>query len=159
MRFFRPVPRVTPAVPSAVPALADLYTAQWAPGEVAASVAAQLTPDAGDLEAWLRGGFEVYAATFDGRVVGAVRLAFATGACVIDMLAVAPGERRRGIGAYLLDYATARARRAGALRAWAVAPAELESMVELLPRHGFRRYAEHTTVSTGAGYALFELVL
>lgn len=160
MRFFRAVPRVAPLRPSTLEAVAALYQRQWQ-GEAGGAVpdpavAGQLTPDGGDLQAWLTGGFEVYEASLEGRVVGAVRLAFATGACVIDMLTVSPDSRRRGFGGYLVEHAVSRASRAGSLRAWATVPSGLVGATALLHAQGFSQYAEHRSQLTGGHYALFE---
>ena len=129
MRFFRPVPRVTLAAPEDAPALAGLLTDG---GEETAP---------GDVESWLRGGFEVYRATLDGHLVGMVRCAFPTGACVIDKLVVAADHRRRGFGQYLAEHAVSRARRAGATRAWMQIPPGDEGAAHLLRKVGFREAA------------------
>jgi ribosomal protein S18 acetylase RimI-like enzyme len=129
MRFFRPVPRVVLAVPEDAPALAELL--------------ARCGPvDAGDVESWLQGGFEVYRATLEGRLVGMVRCAFPTGACVIDQLVVVPEHRRRGFGQYLAEHAVSRARRAGAPRVWVQAPEGAEAVLRLFRKLGFRDSAK-----------------
>ena len=126
MRFFRPVPRL---------ALAE-------PGD-AASLASLLGVEPPAVEAWLRGGFEVYKATLDGHLVGCVRCAFPTGACVIDQLTVAPEQRGRGFGEYLAEHAVSRARRAGAGRAWIQVPRDDAAALALARKLGFRAAAEH----------------
>lgn len=140
MRFFRPVPRL---------ALAE-------PGD-AAALAALLGIEPGAVEAWLRGGFDVYKATLDGRLVGCVRCAFPTGACVIDQLTVAPEDRGRGFGEYLAEHAVSRARRAGAGRAWAQVPRAEPAALGLARKLGFREAAEHRTHD--AAVVLLELNL
>lgn len=129
MRFFRPVPRVSLGAPEDAPALAGVLTGSGRPASVA------------DVESWLRGGFEVYRATFDGQCVGIVRCAFPTGACVIDQLAVDPAHRRRGFGQYLVEHAVSRARRAGAPKAWMQLPADAEPALRLVRKLGFREAA------------------
>lgn len=129
MRFFRSVPRVTIAGPDDAPALTQLLTRSG------------LGPSAEDLQASLRGGFEVYKATLEGEVVGMVRCAFPTGACVIDQLVVDAGHRRRGFGQYLAEHAVSRARRAGAPKAWMQVPADEDGVLRLLHRLGFKEAA------------------
>lgn len=140
MRFFRPVPRLALAEPGDAAALAGLLGVE---------------PEA--VTAWLRGGFEVYKATFDGRLVGCVRCAFPTGACVIDELTVAPQERGRGFGEYLAEHAVSRARRAGAGRVWAQVPRGAVEGLGLARKLGFRQAAEHR--SGDRALVLLELTL
>ena len=140
MRFFRAVPRVSPAL-----------------REDAAALAGLLGVEAGDVAAWLGGGFEVYKATLEGRLVGCVRCAFPTGACVVDMLAVAPDHRRRGFGQYLAEHAISRARRAGAARIWTqVGPGDASAR-SLLAKLGFREPAPGP--APAGGIVLLELAL
>jgi ribosomal protein S18 acetylase RimI-like enzyme len=129
MRFFRPVPRISLAGQDDAAALADLLVRC---GE-------QVTP--ADVESWFRGGFEVYKAVFEDRLVGMVRCAFPTGACVIDALVVDPGYRRRGFGQYLAEHAVSRARRSGAPKAWMQLPAGSEEALRMLHKLGFRESA------------------
>lgn len=140
MRFFRPVPRVALAQAADAPALAEL-----------------LGVEAGDVVAWLGGGFELYRAALEGRLVGCVRCAYPTGACVIDMLTVAEAHRRRGFGQYLAEHAISRARRAGAGRVWTQVPAGNAPALSLARNLGFREAARHPA-STGATL-LLELIL
>ena len=126
MRFFRPVPRLALAEPADAAALAALLDVE---------------PDT--VRAWLRGGFEVYKATLDGQLVGCVRCAFPTGACVIDQLVVAADHRGRGFGEYLAEHSISRARRAGAGRAWAQVPRTAAAGLALARKLGFRTAAEH----------------
>jgi len=97
MRFFRPVPRLSLAGDADAADLAALLQAAWAPhrAELGEALWEELAAGAEEVEAWLKGGFEVYRATLDGRLVGTVRVAFPTGACVVDRLAVHPDHRRR----------------------------------------------------------------
>ncbi len=94
-----------------------------------------------EVASWFRGGFEVYKAVFEDQLVGMVRCAFPTGACVIDALVVDPDHRRRGFGQYLAEHAISRARRAGAPRAWMQLPAGSEAALRMLLKVGFRESA------------------
>lgn len=140
MRFFRAVPRVSAASPDDAAALAALLQQCGEPVSEA------------EVTSWLRGGFEVYKATLDGALVGTVRCAFPTGACVIDQLAVDPAHRRRGFGQYLAEHAISRARRAGAPKAWMRLPAAGEGPARMLRKLGFREAAR-------AGHGRDEVVL
>ena len=140
MRFFRPVPRVAAAGPDDVSDLAALLAVP--PEEVAA---------------WLRGGFEVYRATLDGRLVGCLRCAFPTGACVIDQLMVVAGDRGRGIGEYLAEHAISRARRAGASRAWIHVAVDNMAALALARKVGFREAQRHR--GGGGEVVLLEMTL
>lgn len=153
MRFFRPVPRLTLAQADDAPALAALLATAGEGDQVAAPA-----PDAREVASWLRGGFEVYKATHEGRLVGCVRCAFPTGACVIDRLVVAPAERGRGYGKYLLEQAVSRARRAGAGRAWIQLPVRCAVAIGLARKEGFRESARHQ-VSGAEPVVLLELSL
>jgi GNAT superfamily N-acetyltransferase len=153
MRFFRPVPRLTLAQAEDAPAVAAVLALAGVGGESAP------VPDAAEVAAWLRGGFEVYKATMDGRLVGCVRCAFPTGACVIDQIAVVPGERGRGFGEYLLEQAVSRARRAGAARAWIQLPEVCEAPIKLARKLGFRDAARHQLAASGEPVVLLELAL
>jgi ribosomal protein S18 acetylase RimI-like enzyme len=129
MRFFRPIPRVSLAGQDDAPALAHLLARC---GEHVTSA---------EVASWFRGGFEVYKAVFEDKLVGMVRCAFPTGACVIDALVVDPDHRRRGFGQYLAEHAVSRARRAGAPKAWMQLPAESEEAFRMLRKLGFRESA------------------
>jgi len=145
LRFFRPVPRLSPAAPEHAAELAGLLLAAWEPhrDQVGEALWEELTPDAAEVGCWFRGGFEVYRATFEGMTVGTVRVAFPTGACVVDRLAVHPDHRRRGFGEYLCEHAVGRARRAGASRVWGRVPYELLDARRLFRKLGFTEIAEH----------------
>ncbi|MEP7105484.1 MAG: GNAT family N-acetyltransferase [Chloroflexota bacterium] len=144
MRFFRPVPRLSLAEPEHAPEVAEVLNAAWMPHreQVGAALWEELTPDAEEVGCWFRGGFEVYRATFEGRAVGSVRVAFPTGACVVDRLAVHPDHRRRGFGEYICEHAVSRARRAGAGRVWARVPYEVVEARRLYRKLGFSEVAE-----------------
>lgn len=154
MRFFRPVPRLTLAQTEDATALAVLLAAPDGGEDPAAP-----PPDAREVASWLRGGFEVYKATLDGRLVGCVRCAFPTGACVIDRLVVAPGDRSRGFGKYLLEQAVSRARRAGAGRAWIQLPLRCSAAIRLARKEGFREAAQHRLSESDEPLVLLELAL
>lgn len=141
MRFFRPVPRVSLAHASDAGELARL-----------------LGVEPGDVEAWLSGGFELYRAELDGRLVGCVRCVFPTGACVIDMLTVAEPDRGRGFGQYLAEHAISRARRAGAGRAWTQVRLDAAPALALARKVGFREAARHS-VAADPAVVLLELTL
>jgi len=143
MRFFRPVPRISLATPEHAQELAWVLGAAWEPHrrQVADALWEDLTPDPEEVGAWLRGGFEVYRATFENRAVGIVRVAFPTGACVVDRLAVTPEHRRRGFGEYVAEHALGRARRAGAGRIWARVPHGLPDGLRLFRKLGFSEVA------------------
>ncbi len=153
MRFFRPVPRLTAAQADDAAQLAELLSAAAAADGLGES------PDAREVASWLRGGFEVYKATLDRRLVGCVRCAFPTGACVIDQLTVAPAERGRGFGQYLLEQAISRARRAGAGRAWIQVPAGCAAAISLARKEGFRESARHHAPAGTEAVVLLELAL
>jgi len=143
VRFFRPVPRISLAGPEHAAELAQVLRAAWEPhrAQVPDALWEDLTPDPEEVGAWFRGGFEVYRAAFDNQAVGLVRVAFPTGACVVDRLAVHPAHRRRGFGAYVAEHAVGRARRAGAGRVWARVPHGLEEGLRLFRKLGFSEVA------------------
>jgi ribosomal protein S18 acetylase RimI-like enzyme len=143
VRFFRPLPRISPAAPEHAAELAEVLRAAWEPhrAQVADALWEELTPVPEEVSAWFRGGFEVYRATHDGQTVGAVRVAFPTGACVVDRLVVIPALRRRGFGEYIAEHAIGRARRAGAGRVWARVPHGLQEGVRLFRKLGFSEVA------------------
>lgn len=143
VRFFRPLPRISLATPEHAAELADVLRSAWEPhrAQVGAALWEELTPDSEEVGAWFRGGFEVFRATHDGQTVGAVRVAFPTGACVVDRLAVRPAHRRRGFGEYIAEHAVGRARRAGAGRVWARVPHGLQDGIRLFRKLGFSEVA------------------
>jgi ribosomal protein S18 acetylase RimI-like enzyme len=140
VRFFRPVPRVSLAGRGDVAALSELL---------------EVEPE--EVEAWLEGGFELYKATLDGELVGSIRCAFPTGACVIDRLTVRDQHRRRGFGQYLAEHAVSRARRAGAGKVWTQVPATSGEPLRMLDRLGFRPAGQVT--ASGSQLLLLELPL
>lgn len=139
MRFFRPVPRIALAAPEHAAELAEVLRAAWEPhrGQLSDALWEELTPAPAEVAAWLRGGFEVYRVSYENKPVGAVRVAFPTGACVLDRLAVTPEQRRRGFGEYIAEHALSRARRAGAGRVWARVPEGVIEGVRLFRKLGF----------------------
>jgi len=146
MRFFRPVPRISAAAPEHAAELAAVLRSAWEPhrGQLAGDLWEELAPAEAEVAAWLRGGFEVYRVSFENQAVGVVRIAFPTGACVLDRLAVIPEHRRRGFGEYVAEHAVGRARRVGAGRVWARVPDGVEEGVRLFRKLGFSEVAtEH----------------
>ena len=139
LRFFRPVPRISLAAPEHSAELAGVLRAAWEPhrAQVGDALWEDLVPDPSEVDAWFRGGFEVYRALHDGHTVGTVRVAFPTGACVVDRLAVHPAHRQRGFGEYIAEHAVGRARRAGAGRVWARVPHGLLEGQRLFRKLGF----------------------
>jgi ribosomal protein S18 acetylase RimI-like enzyme len=150
VRLFRSQPRIGLAGPPEAAALTALYARSWdangGPG-----------PDQGEVEAWLGGGFEVYRAVLDGRLAGAVRISFPTGAAMLDMLAVDPELRRRGVGRALVQHAISRGRKAGVRRAWAQLSPKLEEAGALFKSLGFRESLRHA--ASGGETTLLELML
>jgi ribosomal protein S18 acetylase RimI-like enzyme len=140
MRLFRPVPRISLAQRADSAGLADLYAQAWAPlrGRVDDRMIADQCPGEAEVESWFRGGFEVYRATLDGLLVGAIRCSFPTGTCLIDRLAVRPQSRGRGFGKFLAEHAVSRAKRAGVTKVWLYASPKLETAVNLFDAIGFR---------------------
>lgn len=140
MRFFRPVPKVSLAQAPDAPALAALYARAWGAyaGRLDPRLLADQAPAADEIAAWFRGGFEVYRATHEGRLVGAVRCSFPTSTCLVDRLAVDPEHARRGFGQVLAEHALSRARRAGVTRVWVHLSPKLEDAVALFRSLGFR---------------------
>ena len=116
-----------------------MLRAAWEPhrAQVGDALWEDLVPDPSEVDAWFRGGFEVYRALHDGHTVGTVRVAFPTGACVVDRLAVHPAHRQRGFGEYIAEHAVGRARRAGAGRVWARVPHGLLEGQRLFRKLGF----------------------
>lgn len=140
MRLFRPYPRISFARPADAAALSELYDRCWRGfgGRLDPEVVAEVMPTAGEVEAWFRGGFEIYRASFDGELAGVVRVSFPTGAAMLDRLAVAPEQRRRGVGRALVEHAVNRGRKAGVTRAWVHLWPQLEGAMELHRSVGFR---------------------
>jgi|SRR5579872_3728795 len=140
MRLFRPYPRISFARPADAPELSELYERCYEDfrGRVDAEVLAEIMPSADEVQAWFRGGFEIYRASFDGELVGVVRVSFPTGAAMLDRLAVSPAHRRRGVGRALVEHAVNRGRKAGVTRAWVHLWADLDEAMELHRSVGFR---------------------
>lgn len=155
MRLFRPYPRISFARPADAAELSELYESCYEDfrGRLDPEVLAEIMPTAAEVEAWFRGGFEIYRASFDGELVGVVRVSFPTGAAMLDRLAVSPGHRRRGVGRALVEHAVNRGRKAGVTRAWVHLWTELEEAIELHRSVGFR---ESTRLG---GLVLLELPL
>ena len=158
MRLFRPHVRITLAGAVDAPALAALYARCWPSARDLDAEAPELRPEVADVEAWFRGGFEVYRATLDGELAGAVRISFPTGAAMLDMLAVDPQQRRRGVGRALVQHALGRARKAGVRRAWVHLTTQLQAALALHRELGFRESARRPRPD-GAETVLLELVL
>lgn len=159
MRLFRPYPRITLAGAPDAPALEALYARSWEEyrGRLPAELLAEERPDPGEVESWFHGGFEVYRAFNDGRLAGAVRVSFPTGAALLDRLAVDPGQRRRGIGRALVERGIDRGRKAGVTRAWAHLSPSLLDALALHRALGFREV--HRRPGPGGEVLLLELVL
>ncbi len=159
MRFFRPVPRLAIAQAHDAQPLADLYASGYAAydGLLDARMVSDLTPGEEEIGTWLGGGFEVYRALHDGRLVGAVRCSFPTSTCHVDRLVVHPDHRRRGFGQVLVEHAVSRARRAGVTRVWAELSPKLEEAVALFRGLGFREMGRVTAHESGEPVVLFEL--
>lgn len=140
MRLFRPVPRISLAQRADAAGLAELYRQAWSPfqGHVDERMIADQSPGEAEVESWFLGGFEIYRATLEGDLVGAVRCSFPTGTCLIDRLAVAPESRGRGFGKFLAEHAVSRAKRAGVSKVWLYASPKLETAVGLFDALGFR---------------------
>ncbi len=159
MRLFRPYPRISLARPAEAAELSELYARCWA-GRLDLldpEVLAELVPGAAEVEAWFRGGFEIYRASFDGELAGVVRISFPTGAAMLDRLAVAPEHRRKGVGRALVEHAVNRGRKAGVTRAWVHLWTELDDAVALHRSVGFRE--SHRRPAPGGELVLLELPL
>ena len=159
MRLFRPYPRISFARPADAAELSDLYLRCWkdVAERLDPEVVAEVMPATAEVEAWFRGGFEVYRASFDGELVGVVRVSFPTGAAMLDRLAVAPEHRRRGVGRALVEHAVNRGRKAGVTRAWVHLWPELEEAMALHRSVGFRE--SHRRPAQGGELVLLELPL
>lgn len=140
MRFFRPTPRVNLAQAGDAPALAHLYERVWRPwsGVLDERMIRDQLASEEEIEVWLGGGFEVYRASYDGQLAGAVRLSFPTGSCLLDRLVVDPEQRRRGFGQVIAEHGVSRARRAGATRVWVHLSPKLEAAAALFRGLGFK---------------------
>ena len=159
MRLFRPVPRISLAQRADSAGLADLYAQAWAPlrGRVDDRMIADQCPGEAEVESWFRGGFEVYRATLDGLLVGAIRCSFPTGTCLIDRLAVRPQSRGRGFGKFLAEHAVSRAKRAGVTKVWLYASPKLETAVNLFDAIGFRESGRGQAPYWGERAVLMEM--
>jgi ribosomal protein S18 acetylase RimI-like enzyme len=116
-------------------------------------------PSPEEVESWLGGGFEVYRATLDGRLVGTIRCSFPTGTCLIDRLAIEPESRGRGFGKYLTEHAISRAKRAGVSKVWLYASPKLETAVNLFDALGFRQSGSVAAPYWGERTLLMEMAL
>ena len=161
MRFFRSAPRVVPAQPADAAALAELYRRAWQGCErlLDPRLVAEETPSAGDVLAWLQGGFEVFRVRHEDDLLGAVRCCFPCGTCQVDRLAVCPEVRRRGVGHLLLAHAVGRARRAGVTRVWAQVSPKLEASCALYRSVGFRDTTTVRPDSLSEDLMLLELTI
>lgn len=161
MRFFRPVPKVSLAQAPDAPALAELYGRAWRSySEVLGPrLLAEQAPTPEEVAVWFRGGFEVYRATLDGRLVGAVRCSFPTSTCLVDRLVVDPEHARRGFGQVLAEHAVSRARRAGVTRVWVHLSPKLEEAEKLFRGLGFREAGSVEAAHLGEPILLLELAL
>lgn len=159
MRLFRPYPRITNARLADAPGLATLYTRSWSgdADRLAPEVMSELVPSAAEVEAWFRGGFEVFRASFDGDLAGVVRVSFPTGAAMLDRLAVDPAFRRRGVGRALVEHAVNRGRKAGVTRAWVQLWPQLDAAMALHRSLGFRE--SHRRAAAAGELVLLELPL
>ena len=160
MRFFRPVPRLSLAQPADAAALAELYSKAFTgvSGLDARLLDAARPPEA-EVRSWFHGGFEVYRASIDDRLLGSVRCCFPISVCYVDRLAVDPAERGKGFGRYLLEHAVSRARKAGAGKVWHVVSPRLETAVSICGELGFRTLARHHAGYWGEDVLLLELPL
>ncbi len=161
VRFFRPVPKVSLATAADGPALADLYRRAWGQyaGRLDPRVLADQAPGAEEVAAWFRGGFEVYRATQDGRLVGAVRCSFPTSTCLVDRLVVDPEHARKGFGRVLAEHAVSRARRAGVTRVWVYLSPKLDDARQLFETLGFTESGDVPAPYWGEPVVLLELAL
>ena len=149
MRLFRPYPRIALAAPADAGALAALYARCWEGPE-----AVPERPDEVAVRAWFAGGFDVYRAALDGELAGALRVSFPTGTVMLDMLAVDPARRRRGVGRALISYGLNRGRKAGVRRAWVQLRPELTEALALHRSLGFRESGP-----SGSDTILLEMIL
>jgi len=161
MRLFRPVPRISLAQRSDAAGLVQLYLQAWTPmrGRVDERMIADQCPSEEEVAFWFKGGFEVYRATLEGGLVGAVRCSFPTGTCLLDRLAVLPESRGRGFGKYLAEHAVSRAKRAGVSKVWLYASPKLETAVNLFDALGFRESGRVQAPYWGERAVLMEMSL
>jgi len=161
MRLFRPVPRLSLASRTDASELAALYSRCWTPlrGSVDERLINDQCPTAEEVDAWLRGGFEVYRATLDGRLVGTIRCSFPTGTCLIDRLAIEPESRGNGFGKYLTEHAISRAKRAGVSKVWLYASPKFETAVNLFDALGFKESGSVAAPHWGERSLLMEMAL
>jgi len=161
MRLFRPQPRISLAAAADAEAIADLCRRAWDPfrSRLDERAIADQTPTAEEVATWLTGGFEVFAATLDGELVGIIRCSFPTGTCLADRLAVEPRRSGEGVGRALAEHAISRARRAGVTKVWVQAPTRLEELVQLYRSLGFRESAHLRAHQWGEDVTLLELHL
>ncbi|HVB78070.1 MAG TPA: GNAT family N-acetyltransferase [Candidatus Nitrosotalea sp.] len=140
MRFFHPVPHLSLAGSADAPALSRLYEESWLDSgdPLDAGLLDLMRPLPGEVAAWMRGGFEIYRAEYQGHLAGAVRCSFPTSTCHVDGLVVAPAQRRRGIGRQIAEHALDRARRAGVTRVWTEASPQLAAALALFHSLGFK---------------------
>lgn len=158
MRFFRAAPRVLPAHPGEVAVLAELYRRAWSGCDRMPELplVEGQTPPPAEVNAWFRGGFEVFRARHEGQLLGAVRCCFPSSACNVDRLAVDPDARGRGVGHLLLEHVIGRGRRAGVMRIWTQISPSVESSWALFRSFGFRETGR-TQMGWGEEVALLEL--
>jgi len=161
MRLFRPQPRISLATSSEASPLAGLYSRAWEThrGNLDQRLINDQTPDAEEVTAWLKGGFEVFVAALDGELVGVVRCSFPTGTCMVDRMAVDPQRANRGIGRALAEHAITRARRAGVTKIWVQVPIRLEEVARLYRSLGFKESGRLTADYWGEELVLMELPL
>jgi GNAT superfamily N-acetyltransferase len=161
MRLFRPVPRIGLVQREDAVALSELYRKAWSTfsGRLDERMIADQCPPPEEVESWLGGGFEVYRATLDGVLVGAIRCSFPTGACLLDRLVVAPESRGRGFGKFLAEHAISRARRAGVGKVWLYASPKLVTAVNLFDALGFRESGSIQAPHWGERALLMEMTV
>lgn len=142
-------------------ALAALYERAWERhrGTLDARLIADQTPDAAEISSWFGGGFEVFAATLEGSLVGGIRCSFPTGTCFVDRIVVDPERGGRGVGRALLDHAVSRARRAGVTKVWTQTSPKLQDAMTLLRSLGFRESGHLRAHYWGEDLLLLELPL
>jgi ribosomal protein S18 acetylase RimI-like enzyme len=159
VRFFRPVPRVSLAQPADAQPLAELYSQIWQPwaGVLDRRFIEDQLASPEEVTVWLTGGFELYRATHEGRLVGAVRLSFPTGTCLVDRLVVAQDTRHKGFGQILAEHSVSRAKRAGASRVWVLVSPKLEAAAGLFRGLGFKEISRFVADYWGEEVALLEL--
>jgi ribosomal protein S18 acetylase RimI-like enzyme len=159
MRFFRPLPKVSLAMTSEAPALAELYERAWTgcDARLDPRMVGDQVPSVDEVRSWLGGGFEVYRSLHDAKLAGAVRCSFPTSTCHLDRLAVDPDLRRRGFGQALVEHAVGRAKRAGVTRVWTQMSPKLEDAMALFRGVGFKEAGRHQPSYWGEPMVLLEL--